>query len=525
MNPYKDILKNNLPKLFSLYNQDSCSQTHGFGDRLHWGWKISDFPNGTMQGGVHALSIAVKLGLIENVPFVLKMIDSAIKAIPKIRAANGSLVEAYPNEHSFCVTALVVFDVLSAVRHLEAQINAKQKKEYLNIVRPLIRFISDNDEKHAIISNHLATGVAAIELWNKLTGETSQRGKELLTIIYQHQSKEGWYREYEGADPGYQTLCTYYLFGVYEVTADEELLDSLKKSVSFLKYFAHPDGTIGGLYGSRNTEVYYPGGLIALATCSDDFTLVARSLHKGVLQGNHVFPQNIDTGNFIPLLNAYAVAALHYEKNRTKVESIYKKAFFTDSFDVNFKEAGIYIRSTARYYAIINYKKGGTIKVFDKDTALIDMEDGGLFGRLSNGKGFTTQQYDNSIQFNDFTIRSKFYTINETYPTAFSTIILRFLGLTFFRSVALGNLFKKYIVKLLMTGKNTIDGLAVRRFEFLNDRIIVREEIQAPKKSEQIGHIGKCKAIHMASSGYYLKQDQQIPERSKIVVFKQLSDF
>jgi len=517
MNLYRNILENNLPRLFNLYNLDPCSSTRGYGDRLYWGWKISDFANGTMQGGIHALSIAMKLGLIGNREFALAVINSAVTAIPEIRAKNGSLVEAYPNEHSFCVTALVAFDVLSAIRHLGSDISPHRKDEYIDIVRPLISFIIEHDEKHAIISNHLATAAAAIALWNEITGERCGRGEELLDIIYSHQSQEGWYREYEGADPGYQTLCTYYLSCAYEVTQDHRLLESLKRSGAFLKHFVHPDGTIGGLYGSRNTEVYYPGGMVALAPTSDDFAILANMLHNGVVKDRHIFPQDIDMGNFIPLVNTYAVAALHYEKNRDLIEGAPLPAPCEGTFTRTFGHAGIYIHSTKRYYAIVNYKKGGTLKVFDKATGMLDTEEGGIFGRLAKGERFSSQHFDGQITFNNCTIEAHFYTNNESYPTPFAHIMLRLLSLTLFRSLVLGNVFKKYIVKFLMTGKNKIDGRALLRFEFLNDKIIIHKNITKPRGCRSIGHYGTCKAIHMASSGYYLKQDQERPSHAGLV--------
>jgi len=520
VNIYKKILHNNLPRLLNLYNLGQSSSTYGYGDRLYWGWKISDFTNGTMQGGVHALAIAIKLGLIEKPKFALETIDSAIRAIARIRVKNGSLVEAFPNENSFCVTALVAFDVLSAIKHLAANISSEQKEEYLNIVRPLIRFITNNDEKHAVISNHIATGIAAIELWNELAMENSKRGKDLLSIIYTHQSEEGWYREYEGADPGYQTLCTYYLFCAYEVTGDEELLESLKRGGSFLKYFAHPDGTIGGLYGSRNTEVYYPAGLVALASILEDFNLTAGLLHKGVMNGNHIFPQDIDIGNFIPLLNAYAVAALHYEQSGIMTDKTQCLAPYEKVFIKKFDHAGIYIHSTDRYYAIVNYKKGGILKVFDKDTKILDMEDGGIFGSLSNGKRFSTQQVDEKQNFDDHSINASFYDINESYPNPWTSILLRILGLTLFNSDYFRELFKKHIVRMLITKKNRINGSAIRRFKFMDDKIIVHENIKEPDNCKSIGHFGKSKAIHMASSGYYLQQNEEKPERSGLVIFK-----
>lgn len=503
-----------------MYNLDAGSSTCGYGDRLYWGWKISDFANGTMQGGIHALSIAMKLGLVDNKEFALEVIDSAIRAVARIRAKNGSLVEAYPNEHSFCVTALVAFDVLSAIGHLDGLTTPEQNEEYLNIVKPLIDFITCNDEKHSIISNHLAAGVAAIELWNTLAGEKSGRGKELLEIIYRHQSEEGWYMEYEGADPGYQTLCTYYLSCAYEITKDEKLLESLVKSGTFMKHFVHPDGTIGGLYGSRNTEVYYPGGMVALSSISEEFALVAALLHKGVLDGNHVFPMDIDIGNFIPLINAYAVAALHYEKTAKTLEGHLRDAPYKETFSKNFDHAGIYIHSTDRYYAIVNYKKGGTLKVFDKKTGMLDMEDGGIFGRLTNGSRFSTQHFDEKQDFSNYTIQAGFCTTNESYLNPVTFVLLRILSQTLFRSIYWGNIFKKHIVKMLMTRKNRINGKATRKFEFLDDKVIVHEKIAKPKDCHAIGHFGKCRAIHMASSGYYLKQDQQKPLHSGLVRFE-----
>jgi len=517
VNIYNKVLGKNISRLLASYNLDPGARTYGYGDRLYWGWKISDFPNGTIQGGVHALSIALKLGMIKDDQFILKTIDAIINAISRMRSKSGSMVEAYPGENSFCVTALVAFDVLSAIQHLEDYLSKTQIQNYLEILRPLIGFIESNNEEHAIISNHLAAAAAACFLWCKLTEEKLKRGQEILDIIYKYQSKEGWYREYEGADPGYQTLCTYYLSCIYEITEDEYLLRSLENSASFLKYFIHPDGTIGGLYGSRNTEVYYPAGVVGLAHVIDDFALISSMLQKGNKLDHHILPQAVDIGNFIPLLNSYAAAAVKYEQNKENIEGIKLTASYLDKFNKNFTDTGIYLHSNSRYHSIINYKKGGTIKVFDKKMSKIDTEDGGLFGQLANGTRFSTQQIDENIQFKKLIINSNFYTINEKYMSPFSCIIIRIFGVTFFRSKVLGDLFKRFIVKLLMTGKNKIDGRVTRRFEFLEDKIVVHESIIEPKRCSTIGHMGKVKAIHMASSGYYFSQVESTPEKSNLV--------
>ncbi|NNF01550.1 MAG: hypothetical protein HKN22_02605, partial [Bacteroidia bacterium] len=198
MSTYRKIFSDSIPRLINLFNTDQFASTYGYGDRQYSSWKTIDFANGTFQGGVHSIVIAYKLGILKNKAKVLELIDSSINAIPKIRHSNGSLVEAYPNEHSFCVTALVAFDVLSCIDLIKGEISKDDRNKYLEIIRPLINFISKNDEEHAIISNHLATGVAAISLWNNLTGENNSRYSELLQVIYDNQSEEGWYKEYEG---------------------------------------------------------------------------------------------------------------------------------------------------------------------------------------------------------------------------------------------------------------------------------------------------------------------------------------
>lgn len=518
MNKYKQILEQNIDKLLSLYNTDKFSSTYGYADREYWGWKTKDFTNATLQGGVHSLAIFLKLGLFEKNQeiAILEIIDSSILAIEKIKDKNGSLVEAYPRENSFCVTALVAFDILSAINYLDDRLDKNIKQKYFSVVQPLINFITKNGEEHAIISNHLATGVAAITLWNYLTKDNNQRDKELLQIIYNNQSNEGWYKEYEGSDSGYQTLCTYYLYSVYEITKDEELLASLKKSAQFLYYFIQPDGTIGGLYGSRNTEVFYPAGIVALANEIEEFAMMAKYLEP---KEQHLLPQNIDIGNYIPLLNSYAVAALRYDNKKEIIQSIQIEPFYTKVAEKSFSETGIYLFSNKNYFAIVNYKKGGTLKVFNKQTNKLDIEDGGLFGILNDGSKFSTQQFDNKITFENKKIKANFYKMNESSPNPLNFIILRVLSLTIFRSVFLGNLFKKFIVNMLMTGKNQLEGRVEREFKFLEEIIVIEESIKQPNKCKEIKHIGKSKAIHMASSGYFISQNFE-NQNSKIVEFK-----
>src|SRR5690606_11062920 len=116
---------------------------------------------------------------------------------------DGSFEEALPYEQSYCVTALAVYDNLCATMRL-----GTQRFDVKSLERA-IGFLVRRDETHGFISNHLATAVAALRRWDKLTGDAAARAKagRLLDRILSNQSPEGWFVEYGGADPGYQTLC------------------------------------------------------------------------------------------------------------------------------------------------------------------------------------------------------------------------------------------------------------------------------------------------------------------------------
>jgi hypothetical protein len=518
MNIYTHVLKENQLKLLNLYNLDSVSSTRGYGDRKFWAWKTIDFPNATFQGGVHALAISIKLNIAIDNAFYLKLIDSIIKATKELTYANGSVEEAYPRENSFCVTALVAFDILSAIDILNSEFSESQISTYLDIVRPLINYISKYNEEHAVISNHVATAVAAISIWNKVSGEDNPRWKELLGIIYENQSKEGWFKEYEGPDPGYQTLCTYYLSAAYIVTEDQELLLSLQKSLYFLKHFIHPDGSIGGLYGSRNTEVYYPGGIVCLSDHLVDANLVRREMAKGIEAGTNLLPQYIDSDNYIPLLNSYAYAALTEEslsKNNTTAIPFYRK-----EHKILFEEAGLELFSNDKYFSILNYKKGGCLKVFNLQNNTCEAEIGGVYGKTSK-YDFTSQKFNNATEYNNGSFVSLLYKFEEAYPTFIQTIIIRAMALTIFRSVFFGELFKKTLVKLLMTGKKPIKGSIEQKILYHEDYIELRQFLNLPKNAFGVENMLRFKSIHMASSGYNLPQhfrlNKQTP-RLKIYV-------
>lgn len=498
---FSEILYFNQGRLINLYNLDPISTTLGVGDRKFWAWKTIDFPNSTFQSGVTSLAISILSGNCYNRSFYLNVIDNIIYSIGKTKNKNFSLNESFPNENSYCVTALVAFDVLFSIDLLREILTPQKKSEYIKIIQPYINYLKENDEKHAFISNHLATAAAALYFWTYLTKKDETEYLNILEKIYSKQSSEGWYTEYEGPDIGYQTLCTHYLSTIYLKSKNKQLGDSLKKSLRYMRYFLHPDHTIGGLYASRNTEVYYPGGICALSTYFEDAAIIANHMKVGIKQNNVLLPQDIDSDNYIPLLNSYAYASL-FEETLPKTT----KLFYENPNQINFEKCGIELYSNNNYFSIFNYKKGGVLKIYDLNSNNCVFESGGLICYHKNKK-LTTQRYNNSITLiSNRTFLFPLYLYKESYPSSFHTIIIRLLSIFFFKSVRLSELFKKVVVKLLMTNKNQTSFKVKMNLEYKSNEVqLIYTLPKILSKSHKIFN-QKFKTIHMASSGYTSKK-------------------
>lgn len=500
-NSYNETLSFNQGRLVNLYNLDPTSLTYGVGDRKYWAWKTIDFPNSTFQSGVTSLAISILNNICWDKEFYLNIIDSIINATELTSNKNYSLNESFPNENSYCVTALVAFDILFTIDLLKDILAPNKKEEYLSRVEPHIEYLKKNDEKHAFISNHLATGAAAMFYWAYLTNRDTFFYKNILDKIYSKQSAEGWYKEYEGPDIGYQTLCTYYLSTIYIKTKEEKLGQSLKKSLKFLYNFLHPNYTIGGLYASRNTEVYYPGGISALSSYFEDAAIICAHLKKGINLNRTVLPQDIDPDNYIPLLNSYAFASLQKES-----KPIDKKLFYETPNNLIYKECGIELFSNSTYFSIFNYKKGGVIKVFDLKTNKCILESGGVLIKFKN-KYLTSQRFNELLHF-DTSRRYilPLYYYKESYPSTLHTIIIRVLSLFFFRSIIISELFKKAVVKLLMTNKHKTKFKINMKLVYNPSHISITYKLPKALKNLPL-FTEKFKTIHMASSGYTIKNE------------------
>ena len=513
---YLQQIKETLPRLLASYDRDPLSPTLGLGDRVYWAWKTHDFANATSQGAVNGLARLVAndllpLGLSSD--SVLERVDEMVRAVRIITARDGSLVEAFPNEKSFCVTALVAFDILCAIDHLDGIAEPARLADWRETVAPMIEFIVSHDETHAIISNHLATAVAALTRWTAPGAAAADaRAAELLEIILANQSHEGWYSEYGAADPGYETLGIYYLADVHLRRPDLGLAGSLSRSLEFLTYCAHPDGSFGGLYGARNTRFIVPGGLEALAAEMPAAAALARFARNSIAAHRVVTLVAIDDPNLAPIFNAYCQAAgvLANAAEPVVSESTVRDlpCERTDPFRRDYLDARLVFDNGPEHYTVVAPGKGGVVVHCRKDGSRVRVDAGSCI--RARGRTYSTQALrpDNTYEIDgdSIVITAPFVEIISERPSPFKFLILRVMALTIFRHRWLTEWVKRKLVRRLIT-RQVLLGPSNRRTVVLGPEISIKDE---PNTDDRLEHFAPARAftsIHMASGGYWQEGD------------------
>lgn len=514
---YRCQISQALPRLLALFDRDRTSKSFGVGDRYFWAWGLIDFSNGSFQGAANGMARLWSCGMwpypAESDAFIARL-DSIFKGARFAMRRDGSCEEAFPYEGSYCVTALVAFDLLAAIDTMEtAGLPESTIEDWMLTVAPMVEYLKKHDESHALISNHLATAVAALNRWHKRTGdqEAETKARLLLDRILEHQSEEGWFEEYGGADPGYETLCLHYLADVHQLRPDWGLLEPLARSVRFLWHFAHPDGSFGGLYGSRCTRFYYPSGVLAMAEDIPEARALAHYMARSIADNKVVSLSSMDEPNLIPIFNSYCWAAEIASVNSLTAGALQLPCMQTEKMRIRFPEAGLLIDRGPRHYTVISTLKGGAVSHFSADSKAV--HNAGIVVRNRNGVLGSTLVADASnavdIENNELTVHSTVRSMVKRLPNVFYFLGLRSLSVTLLRSTRIREWVKRLLARWLITGGKRWPATNRRTITFGRDLTIL-DDPSLPEGYLEVENVKVFVPIHMASQGYWQVQDEEI---------------
>ena len=496
---YQQSLLDAIPRMLSEQDRDETSPTYGCFDREYWAWATKDFSNIDAQRGVYPLSIVWSTSFVGNRyhqhAFVLEWIRAGLLYWCKVQHSDGSFDHLYPNEHSFVGVAFTLYEVCEAFKLVNHALTPSDRETILKHLHRAGNYLVTHDETHGFLSNHRAGAACALHSLAHLHAHDAytKRAQEFIASIAKNQSREGWFLEYGGADPGYQTLLTYYLANCYRLTKDALTWKLLDTSLDYLKHFIHPDGTIGGDYGLRNTELYYPSGFL-IAQKHPIAGAIATIMTQSLMQNNISKAVQLDSRNFITYASSYAQAAtLPVPKMSVAVLPCNQRMarFFQDS--------GIFVKSTKAYYLIINVYKG-TISFFSKKTGK-QWRSSGYYAM--HKQLLHTQVFDPGRKITrtstQLTIECPFYKVPERIMTPRNFLLMRVFNQTLGRMGFINTLLRQQFVKMFILHRNKTNKKAIRTILLSEDKVVVRDEL--PKGTFK--HARRSSTIFMASARYF----------------------
>jgi hypothetical protein len=499
-------------RMLSWQDREPFSQTYGCFDRTYWGWKLTDFPGARLQEGVYTLAHLYTNSSADNRlagdPRALAWTRAGLQFWTRLQHADGSFDEAYPFEHSLAATAFTSFYAGEAYWRVREALGDDTAVKTLERAGD---WLCRNDEQHGVLSNHLAAAAAALYVIYRITGNArfEKRCWHFVGRIYDRQSAEGWYEEYGGADPGYQTHATFYLARIWQYTHDATLLASLRRAAAFLKHFIHPNGTLGGEYGSRNTEFYFPAGFEMLAPALPDAALVARFLRPRIAACQTAGLWAMDVYNFFPLFNNYLCAAEHV----SPLEHADATLPCQGVGEWYFPEAGLVVKSTSTWYAVIGLSKGGVLRIYDKANGQLAVSDCGYWARLVSGRVVSNQTLNRAPQWRHesdaWRIDSQFAPISQRLQSPWLFMAFRFFSITLGRSQTVAYWLKEQLVRVLVRPRRPVRLRLVRRVRFQSDAIAIDDEVTLGRglRVIELRRGRKFSSIHMGSSRYFQYQE------------------
>lgn len=370
-----------VPRVLGLLDKNPLSRTYGCLDRKYWQYKIVDFSSGMQQELSRVLAYAWAAPLPGN-PWRgnARLREYALAAIGFFARSlhrDGSLDDYFPWERALGATAYAAAAVTDACSLLGYTPEGPVRQALIRVGG----FLAAHREM-GLLSNHHAIAACALLGIAAHTGETAfvESAKSKIAVLASVQHADGWFPEYEGCDIGYQTVTLEFLARCAQAAPELVPPDMLTRLTGFLRAFAHPDGSLGGEYGSRNTYNFYPGGFALLSTRSDAAAemlgLHLRGLERGtanVLDDDGCFGHLLSSSVTVLTAPALRVLTPAFEPTAQPWLRVYP-------------DCGLFLGGAGALRLYGNLTKGGCFKIFQEERLLCS--DTGFAGELADGTLF-----------------------------------------------------------------------------------------------------------------------------------------
>ncbi len=487
-----------LPHILTLLDHSPLSPTYGCFDRSYWHYKTADFPSGMYQENVLPLALVYVTRFPGNIyyklPSIRELATAGMHFAMKSSHDDGSCDDYYPNERALGATVFSLLAMTEAYELLKLN-----DKELVSFFAKRAKWLMNHQETGKL-SNHQA--LVALALYNTFTITRDRKYlegvRERFRLLFSWQHPEGWFQEYEGADPGYQTVTIDALSRYWMKSGDSSVLPFLKKALKFCVYFLHPDGSYGGEYGSRNTFIAYPAGMEILSEQFDEASYLARGFLKGISRGTRLF---LDDDRMVGhLVSNYLLAYRYYRREKAIPHNL------PEEFVKHFVGCQIAIVKKKALHMVIALNKGGAYKIY-KDNEL-KANSTGLAIEFEDGKtGATNHISDNKVKVgsNGVKVEGYFIAYRKEYASPLKLIIFRVLTMLVGRSFRGSQFIRKLLQKRLITHRELLPVRFLREIRFNEQEIIVSDKInkETKMKISRLIETTNLTSIYVAQSNAY----------------------
>jgi hypothetical protein len=509
---YLNPILENVPRILGLLNRNISSETFGCFDREYWHYNTADFSCARKQEAVLTLSLLYLIDHEKNKYYqsneILGYIRSALLFWTRIQNKNGSFNEWYPNENSFVATSFSSYAVSESLILIKDKI---PESEFKIVVSALIKsgkwLLKRNETR--VMNQQTGAAIALLNIY-LLTNDAMflDSSKDKILLLKQRQSKEGWFIEYGGPDIGYLSLAIDYLCKYYLKTGDEQVRKIVSRSLSFIKYFIQPDLVAGGEYASRNTEYLIPDGFEIFSKDNKDALLVASVVRKSLFEMRS-FPKIFDDRYLTYVgytwLQAYLDA--NYELDETVDSNI--DEHFNKTVSNYLPESKILVVNDDQKHFIVNIKKGGAFRLYDKKNSSVYSDSGLLVN--SGNKWYTSgwlADVRENITGSTISLAGNMLEISDKTLTPLRNILLRLFQMTLGRSTFISLWLKERLRDILITKAKPSKIMFERVLAFepkLNDLLKIKDAVIAKTDPiDSLSVLTKETHIYVPSSRYYV---------------------
>ena len=495
-----------VPRLLGNLDRNRFSSTYGCFHRDYWLEKTSDFPDAVRQFAVHALALVYKYDFpnskYQGNTNLLNWTIAALDYWAGIQHKDGSFDEFYPYERGWVgPTGFTTYACAEAFNLIREEMPSDVEKRVRRALIKAAFFISKGESEEDHLGNHHAMACLAVHTVMRVLGRDdleaiySKLWDKFLT--YYH-AEEGWCREYDGPDPGYLSAVVSFLGKIYVHDPRPEIFEVISGAVETCSYFVYPNGSYGGILGSRNTIHLYTHGFEIVSSQIKLAQSIAVKAISGIAQGNLVPPSSMSDRYLVYRVPEYLQSYLDYSPKSGELLTLPYEREHTKFF----KKAGIASCRTGDQYTIANMAKGGTFKIFNVALNECLLNDSGAIGILSNGKKFTTQWIDQSFKFsvdaNEWSVTGTAkYLPNPKTFTPFKGLIFRLIMVAAGWSPMLSHFVKGRIRKMIILNESDVPLNFSRSILFEKSQITIRDTFTLNRKSISVTNISLGGEYHL----------------------------